>query len=123
MFGRELVIDMGSIATSFEGHFMSLSLRSEDRLAVDLLLDHSAKALGSSKPAPAGTETVYANVDRNVVPRIARARHLLQLLDLLPDGDPPADLVVRTVRFVERQSHGVMPADLPVGVNPIHSHT
>lgn len=83
---------------------MNVTLRKEDRRAVDLLLDRSVKA--------AKGHAVYASADPTLGERISHAHRLLRLLDLLPDGDPPTDLVSKTVRYVEASS------GQPAGIRP-----
>lgn len=80
---------------------MNVTLGKEDRRAVDLLLDRSARAAGNGGNGNGKGHTVYASADPTLGQRVARAQRLLQLLDLLPAGDPPADLVPRTLQFVE----------------------
>jgi hypothetical protein len=80
-----------------------LTLSKEDRRAVDLLLDRSARAAaGTGGNGNGKGHAVYASADPTLGQRIARTQRLLQLLELMPSGDPPADLVPRTLRFVEQ---------------------
>lgn len=59
-----------------------LTLHPHDARAVDRLLDSSAVAVS----------------DRSLEPqRMEQARHLLELLDVLPAPEPPTDLVARTL--------------------------
>lgn len=88
-------MSQGSIVT-FHGFCMNLTLQEEDRRAVDLLLDGAA-TVGS------GSENTvhYAVTDASLGERVARTQKLVQLLDALPEVEPPSDLVERTLRFVE----------------------
>ena len=89
---------------------MNLTLREEDRRAVDLLLDRSAIATGHRD----GPSSVYATADPSLGERVARAQQLLQLLDSLPAPEPSGDLVARTVRFVENaRTQGNVRSPLP----------
>ena len=75
------------------GEFMNAKLREEDRRAVDLLLDRGMAAAGKSKP-------VFA-VNGGSQERVVGVQQVLQLLDAMPAAEPPADLVDRTLEFVE----------------------
>jgi len=75
---------------------MNLTLQEEDRRAVDLLLDGAA-AVGSG----IGNPIAYAVTDASLGARVARTQKLVQLLDALPQIEPPADLLDRTLRFIE----------------------
>jgi len=81
---------------------MNLTLSAEDRKAVDLLLDEAATASATGKSNSA--LIAYAVTDPSVGERVARTYKLVQLLEALPQLDPPADLVERTLRFVENTS-------------------
>jgi hypothetical protein len=96
---------------------MNLTLGKEDRRAVDLLLDRSARAQGTGNGKG---HAVYASADPTLGHRISQAHRLLQLLELLPGTEPPVDLVARTVRYVEEYSH--RPAALR-GAMPFLSNT
>jgi hypothetical protein len=73
-------------------HQRKESLSAEDRKAIDLLLDQGASTadLAVVPHAP----VVAPN-------RIAAASKVLQLLSHLPEVDPPADLVPRTMRRID----------------------
>ncbi|MDB5299415.1 MAG: hypothetical protein JWO87_1078 [Phycisphaerales bacterium] len=64
---------------------------------MDLLLDRSAAVAGKT----AGT-SVYAAADGHIRERVIRIEKVLSLLDELPAGDPPRDLLTSTLRFVEQ---------------------
>lgn len=82
---------------------MNLTLREEDRHAIDLLLNRSAIASSDGS----GAASAYATADPSLGERVARAQQLLQLLDWLPAPEPSSDLVAKTIRFVdEAQMHG-----------------
>ncbi len=83
---------------------MSLELRPEDRQAIDLLLDQSRSAVGFA---------AASNVDPA---RLSAAGAVLHLLDNLPAGEPPTDLVMRTLERVgvARDAAALPPALRPV---------
>ncbi|HEY8749673.1 MAG TPA: hypothetical protein VIM11_16940 [Tepidisphaeraceae bacterium] len=76
---------------------MNLTLREEDRRAVDLLLDGAATA----EAAQNGGAVSFAVTDASLGERVARTYKLVHLLEALPSLDPPADLLERTLKFVE----------------------
>lgn len=98
--------------TSFGEIGMNVTLREEDRRAVDLLLDQGVQAASADGSAP----SVYATADPSVGQRVAHAQQLLHLLDLLPAPDPAVDLAARTMRFVEeaRMSGAAVRSPLPI---------
>ena len=78
---------------------MNLILHPQDRHAVDLVLDRSVSAAGT------GIDRLFfAPRDPSMGQRIVHTQRLLHLLQLLPTIEPPADLVVRTVRYVDQRS-------------------
>jgi hypothetical protein len=90
---------------------MNLTLREEDRRAIDLLLDRSAMASGKGDDNGA---PVYATADPSLGERVARAQQLLQLLDWLPAPEPSSDLAARTLRLVDdARAHGSVRSPLP----------
>lgn len=73
---------------------MTPTLREEDRRALDLLLDR-----GPAASAQADGGALYAGPAGQVSQeRVRSAEKVLHLLDLLPDAEPPQDLVARTLR-------------------------
>lgn len=82
---------------------MNLTLREEDRRAVDLLLDRGAQAVGNGNGGGHG-KPVYASADPSLGERAARVQQLLQLLESLPDVEPSADLAARTIRTAEESA-------------------
>jgi hypothetical protein len=100
---------------------MNLTLGHEDRRAVDLLLDRSAKAMGNGNGA---AHTFFTPADPSMGERIIRAQRLLQLLNLLPGLEPPVDLATRTLRYVDnysQHSSDIRP-HLPNLMNTQHPH-
>ena len=69
------------------GSGMSLSLRSEDKAAIDLLLDRSQSGVGFTE----------VRVDQE---RLISAERVLNMLDLMPAEEPPQDLLARTMRRI-----------------------
>ena len=96
---KDQAVDIGG-DRRISGLCMNLTLRDEDRRAVDLILDRSPKAAGNGSG-----QTVYATADPSLGHRVSQAQRLLQLLEWLPEGEPPADLVGRTLRRVEQLAH------------------
>lgn len=92
---------------------MNLTLREEDRRAVDLLLDRSAQAIGDGNGAGRG-KPVYATADPSLAERLARIQQLLQLLDRLPVAEPSPDLAMRTIQAIQDSARtGTIPAQVP----------
>jgi len=92
-------------------------LKKEDAAALDLLLDRSraAAADGPRYAAPAVSQD-----------RVQSAEKVLNLLQLLPDAEPPQDLISRTLRLVDQatwQRHEVAAEDqLPLGAPAPRPH-
>jgi hypothetical protein len=95
-------IFFGTIVTFFTDLRMELTLREEDRRAVDLILDGAASVGGKGNGN--GGSTGFAAVDPAMGDRVARVTKLVHLLSAMPQIDPPADLVERTLHFVESAS-------------------
>jgi len=72
---------------------MKAMLSQQDAAALDLLLDHSPTASGHAAP-------VFAPSDGGGRERVQYAQKVLSLLHLFPVGDPPTDLISRTLRHV-----------------------
>ena len=70
---------------------MKLTLGQDDRRAVDLLLDRTASVTGNGNG-----HSMYAGAESAIGERIAGAQRLLRLLELMPQVEPPQDLVSRT---------------------------
>ena len=86
---------------------MTLRLRDEDRRAVDLLLDRAATGSGVS-PGGAGNGNgnghhgaSFTQVSGDVQTRLPAVQKVLQMLDMLPAGEPPQDLLARTMRQLD----------------------
>lgn len=76
---------------------MNKTLRDDDARAVDLLLDRSQVA------GMAGPAFVQATPAQEHVQGVEQ---VLGLLRMLPDAEPPQDLVARTLRFVDESADG-----------------
>jgi hypothetical protein len=99
---------------------MNLTLRKEDRQAVDLLLDRV-----SQMPASSAGQSTYATPNPELGSRVAQAQNLLHMLDLMPGLEPPDDLVSRTLRFVQQSSaahDGVGHDMLHTSIDTHHPH-
>lgn len=70
---------------------MMMKLQQDDALAVDLLLEHGMDASASAR---------MGSVDPDAVNRIGLAESVLRIFGQMPAGDPPRDLVDRTVTYV-----------------------
>jgi hypothetical protein len=82
---------------------MRTRLDTEDRRAVDLLLER-ANGIGDT---PAVEQLFKAPVLGNFEKRIDAVDRVLELLGNMPAEDPPADLVSRTLqRIAEFDAHG-----------------
>jgi hypothetical protein len=101
---------------------MKFKMTQEDRCAVDLLLEQG------SASAFKGWSASCFNADHG-----ARLRHrvetvekVLGVLAEMPASDPPANLVARTLRKVEREghrhSHPVSHEQTPAQTYPTHSY-
>lgn len=103
-------------------------LRDEDRRAVDLLLDRAASGTapagmgngdGNGNGHGNGHHSVviaaggFAPVGDSIQSRVPAVQNLLQKLDMLPDEEPPADLVVRTLRRLDARA-----AESPAALRP-----
>jgi len=78
---------------------MKLKLTTDDRNAIDLLLDQAAsaaKAPSQSYVAAAGAQHLHA------------VENVLRLLRVLPMSEPPADLVSRTLAHISRTTGQAM---------------
>jgi len=81
---------------------MSLSLRDDDRRAVDLLLDHAQAAQQDMQTmAFGGTSMTEAGVSNE---HLVAAEKVLKMLDAMPAAEPAADLLARTLARVERHA-------------------
>jgi hypothetical protein len=81
---------------------MTKRLGESDRRAVDLLLDRSA---GTGNGGGNGNGGYVAHAQPATEPGIQSVQRVLSLLDVLPAGDPPADLIARTMARID--SRGV----------------
>jgi hypothetical protein len=85
---------------------MSAKLRSDDRAAVDLLLDRIPEA-----PDKGDGGALYAAASLSIRVRADRLRKVLHLLDLHEAIEPRSDLVARTMERIDSTAHphpGVM---------------
>jgi hypothetical protein len=97
---------------------MNLLLKEEDRRAVDLLLDG---ALAMSDSASGVASRVQLTADPSLGHRVIGTQKLLKLLDTLPQEEPPADFVGKTMRFIDNavassavaHNMAAMPLDRP----------
>lgn len=110
---------------------MNVTLGDDDRRAVDLLIDqrtqqtHTVQSTGDSgsnnaSPPPVSFVAFGATSTSSVGERLKTAEKLFEMLDTLPAVDPPADLVKRTLRFIEEASLGAT-SQPPAPVSPTPS--
>src|SRR3954451_7190979 len=96
---------------------MNVTLKKEDAAALALLLDRSRAA------AAGGRRFAASAVSQD---RLQSAEKVLGLLQLLPDAEPPQDLVSRTLRMVDQATwarHEVTAEDrLPLGAGAPRPH-
>ena len=105
---------------------MSVTMRDEDRRAIDLLLDRTLASAGDGNGMD-GEGMTAAGYTTHATPIAPEAIHgverLLGLLSLLPAEEPPADLVERTLARCERGSVGTaaehLPFRLPAGLDSV----
>ena len=90
---------------------MTKRLGDSDRRAVDLLLDRSA---GTGNGDGNGSSYV-AHAQPGTEPSIQGVQRVLNLLDLLPAGEPSEDLIARTMARIGGQAG--------VGTQPMHPAT
>jgi len=76
---------------------MNVTLRDEDALAVDLLLDSSAASRADGRVGPA---VFVSPADGVSSERVQGAEKVLSLLRWLPSEEPAGDLMARTMRRV-----------------------
>jgi hypothetical protein len=90
---------------------MARQLRPEDRQAIDMLLDRSHSAVGFA---------AESNVDPE---RLNAASSVLHLLDNMPEADPPADLLMRTLeRIGAVENHNALPPSLRPALGGQQAH-
>jgi hypothetical protein len=98
---------------------MSVRLRDEDRRAVDLLLDRAASGQGVRPPAAGNGHglgngngngqmhaTGFSPVSGDVQAGLPGVQKVLQVLDMLPAEEPPADLLARTLNRLDAELAG-----------------
>ena len=95
-----------------------LNLRDEDRRAVDLLMDRTRRASGNDAAARVDGNGgngnghhghVFVSGDGVSPDRLNRVDRLLRMLELLPQPEPPQDLVSRTLKRVDEPSAALEP--------------
>ncbi len=95
---------------------MSVTMRDEDRRAIDLLLDRSPATAGGGNGMDGDgmSAAVYTtHADPTSQDAIEGVERLLGLLSLLPAEEPPADLVERTLARCEQGLIGTAAEHLP----------
>jgi hypothetical protein len=90
---------------------MKLKLTTEDRNAIDLILDQAAAAVKSPSPVympAAGAEHLKA------------VQTVLQFLHALPVSEPPADLASRTLAHISQATGKIV--ETPAKTTNSHAH-
>ena len=77
-------------------------LNKEDAAAVDLLLDRSPAASGKA----GATGAVYASTHGANSERVRSVEKILSLLQWMPAGDPPRNLLKNTLRHIDQADIG-----------------
>jgi hypothetical protein len=91
---------------------MSARLREADARAVDLLLD---RAVSSAQDSGNGDGLMYAASHPGVSnEQIAAVEKVLSLLDAMPAGEPPQDLVRRTLDWISSHTDAPMRGPSPI---------
>ena len=97
---------------------MSVTLRDEDALAIDLLLDRSSAASHHDGNGNGGSMVFVPAAVGVSTERVHAAERLLGLLKLMPADEPAGDLLARTMSRLDRYE----PAVGRPGIDPaIHS--
>jgi len=87
---------------------MKVKFTSDDRFAIDLLLQHH----GEGPSTAWGQSYVAKPHDHRLLQQVQRVEKVLGMLAQLPATDPPANLVSRTLKRVEREGTR-RPAQMP----------
>jgi hypothetical protein len=100
---------------------MNVTLRNDDALAVDLLLDRSSVASGGDGNGNGnGGSGLFVSAADGVSPeRVHAAERVLGLLALMPADEPAGDLLARTLSRLER--HEAVRVGRPVVDPLVHS--
>ena len=100
---------------------MNVTLRDEDALAIDLLLDRSSAAShrdGNGNGGPTAFVPAAAGVSPE---RVHAAEKVLGLLKLMPAEEPAGDLLARTLSRLNRYGPAARPVIDPIVHSP-HPH-
>ncbi len=87
---------------------MTRKLNSADRHAIDLLLNRAADGNGDANFVAAAAPQ----------PRVQAVETILKVLDVMPDADPPADLVTRTLHRIARSASPLAAPEMPRFIDP-----
>jgi hypothetical protein len=91
----------GHVAVQFRKgreHMKMKKLNSDDRCAVDLLLEARAEGNGS-------LEECFGKSSASLQKHVRAAEKLFSFLDQMPAVQSPANLVTRTMKFVKKHEH------------------
>jgi hypothetical protein len=81
-------------------HMKMKKLNSDDRCAVDLLLEARAEGNGA-------LEECFGKSSASLQKHVRAAEKLFGLLDQMPAAQSPAHLVDRTMKFIKKHEHDV----------------
>src|SRR5437016_5153575 len=95
------------------GTGMTRKLNEADRAAVDMLFDRIRSADGKTGNGNGGSEAVVMMTAPVSDERISAVERVLLTLEEMPAPEPSADLVVRTLQRIARQSATGVAAPLP----------
>ena len=91
-----------------------MKLNSDDRCAVDLLLEARAEGNGAM-------ESCFGKGSASVQKHVRAAEHLFGLLEQMPAGQSPAHLVLHTLKFIKKHEHqAVIPS--VISPQPVTGH-
>ena len=99
---------------------MTRKLNDADRAAVDLMFNRITSTAQDGK-GNGGSRDSFVGVSRTVSPsRLQSVEEILNVLEMMPAADPPADLAVRTLQHIARRTaSGSMPtAATPTFIDP-----
>src|SRR5579862_3242018 len=91
---------------------MKMKLNSDDRCAVDVVLESKAQGNGA-------LESCYGKASASLQKHVRAAEKLFQLLDNMPAPAVPQNLVAHTLKFIKRHEHDVA---LPAPATHTHAH-
>jgi len=92
---------------------MTRKLTDADRQAVDMMFDRI-----TSTAQDASSDQFVAVADGVNGQRLRSVEEILNMLEMMPAADPPADLAVRTLQHIARRTGAVTPAATAGFIDP-----